>query len=142
VNEDAEKYLNDPAIAEPTFDASQLTENDSVMVTLNVNNTYCEASDSLVLEKWDGFVPSGFTPNGDGINDVWRFDIGKDKYIDVKIEVFNRWGERVFMSEEYQDTWDGTRNGNKLPVGTYYYVITVDDGNQKQKISGALTIIR
>lgn len=85
-------------------------------------------------------VYNSFTPNGDGINDTWTIE-GIETYTSSTIRVFNRWGNVVF--EEfggYDKPWDGTRNSNELPVGTYYYVI--DLGDTSTPIRGDVTIVR
>ena len=87
-------------------------------------------------------IYSGFTPNDDKINDTWKIPYAY-QYPDIVVEVFNRWGERVFYSKGYDDAkaWDGTYKGKKLPIGTYYYIINVNDGFSKP-LSGTVTIVR
>ncbi len=122
---------------------SGLEENEGTHISLKVKNEYqCEATDTFWVERWDGFIPSGFSPNDDGHNDFWEIEIGKEDQVDVTVQVFNRWGERIFQASDYYNEWDGKRNGKDIPVGTYYYIITVDDGTQVKKFAGPLTIIR
>jgi gliding motility-associated-like protein len=84
-------------------------------------------------------IPNTFTPNGDGINDTWNIS-GIANYPDCFVNIYNRYGMPVFQSRGYHRAWDGTINGAKVPVSTYYYVI--DLGFQNKKISGDLTVIR
>ena len=72
-------------------------------------------------------IPSGITPNDDGINDVFYID-GLEEYPDNDLVIFNRWGDRVFHASPYQNNWDGTdqRSGKELPQGTYYYILRLD----------------
>ena len=72
-------------------------------------------------------IYSGFSPNGDGINDHFTI-VGLDKQHGYQLSVFNRWGERVFQSQDYQNDWDATHNGANLPDGTYFYVLKIKDG--------------
>ena len=72
-------------------------------------------------------VPNAFSPNKDGINDAWQL-VAIEAYPDADINVFNRYGQAVFTSHGYSKLWDGTYNGNPLPVGTYYYVINLKFG--------------
>jgi gliding motility-associated-like protein len=69
-------------------------------------------------------IPKGFSPNGDGNNDTWNlsaFDI-------KKVEVFNRYGLKVYSKTSYTDEWSGKAdNGNELPTGTYYFMIEFND---------------
>lgn len=100
----------------------------------------CAASDEvkvLVLKK--PVVPNAFSPNGDGIHDLWRIE-HLYRYPGNTVEVFNRNGQLVFRSTGYQQPWDGTRNGQPVPVGTYYYVIDPRQG--LKKLTGSVTILR
>jgi gliding motility-associated-like protein len=72
------------------------------------------------LEK--PIIPNTFTPNGDGVNDAWKIEY-LDSYPNVAVNVFNRYGVRVFVSIGYREPWDGMYKGQAVPVGTYYYVI-------------------
>lgn len=89
------------------------------------------------------FIPSTFTPNGDGINDVWRVSIS---YVDnFELLVYDRWGELVYKTRNIYDGWDGTHMGNGAPckVDTYSYVINYRIKDDKvQKISGGVNLIR
>ena len=85
--------------------------------------------------------PTGFTPNGDGINDYW--DLPSVELIQ-EVSIFNSWGERVFYSDHYNRKFDGhALNGKELPVGTYYYVIVFNDLNTELSVQrGTITIVR
>ncbi len=84
-------------------------------------------------------IPSGFTPNGDNINDTW--EIGNMAYVDeVTVFVFNRFGQQVFQSEGYRIPWNGSSETGAVPVGTYYYVISVENGTRVFK--GSVTVLR
>lgn len=83
------------------------------------------------------FIPEGFSPNDDGVND--RFVIrGVTAPATMRLEVFNRWGHRVYAQDDYQNDWDGTANqgirANRadatLPDGTYFYVVRISDGRE------------
>jgi gliding motility-associated-like protein len=84
-------------------------------------------------------VTNTFTPNGDGINDTWDI-INIGAYPGCTVEVFNRYGEKMFYSTGYAIPWAGKRNGANLPVGTYYYIIKL--GTAIKPLSGYLAIIR
>lgn len=88
------------------------------------------------------FIPGGFSPNNDGINDylIIQNALGRK----VHLEVYNRWGNRIYRSADYQNNWDGRCTegihiGDNVPVGTYYYVVILDG---KDKMSGYITINR
>lgn len=95
---------------------------------------------SLVRENL--FIPGGFSPNNDGINDVLiiQNSLGRK----IHLEVYNRWGNRIYRAADYQNDWngrctEGIHVGDDVPVGTYYYVIILDG---KDKMSGYITINR
>ena len=87
--------------------------------------------------------PTAITPNGDGINDRWEIP-GLVDFPNAIVEIFNRWGQRVFVSIGYAAEWDGTRDGNPLPEGTYYWVIQLnrDDILVAETITGYVAVIR
>ncbi len=88
------------------------------------------------------FVPTGFTPDGDGTNDVWDIQGLSSKYPECKVEVFTRWGAKIFVSDTgYTTPWDGTYRNNKMPLGAYYFVIYFNDGTT-DPMKGTVTIIR
>ena len=61
---------------------------------------------------------------------------------DHKLTVFNRWGDTVFESLDYQNGWDGTYDGKELPPGTYLYVLLINALGEKQVIKSTITIVR
>ena len=73
-------------------------------------------------------IYTGFSPNGDGINDFFRID-GLQRYPNHELTVFNRWGNRVFHSKNYKNDWDGTWSDRQLPDGTYFYLFNDGEGN-------------
>lgn len=84
-------------------------------------------------------IPNTFTPNGDGINDLWSIEY-LDGYTTGTVTVYNRNGGIVFQSKGYPKAWNGTFNGRPLPTGAYYYVINLKDGSPLR--SGEVSILR
>jgi gliding motility-associated-like protein len=84
-------------------------------------------------------IPNTFTPNGDGINDLWDIN-ALQGYPGCTVSIYSRYGSLVYHSINYPKAWDGTYNGQKLPVGTYYYIIDLKNG--KKPLSGFVTIVR
>ncbi len=85
-------------------------------------------------------IPDAFSPNGDGINDVWNI-IGKDSYPDIEVTIYNRWGQVVWKSGRgYPVPWDGRSRGKELPVDSYHYLIDFHDGTRV--IIGTVTVLR
>ncbi len=130
--------LNDSTDANPIA-SPDITTVYTVFVT---NILGCSNSDQVVVTVKPAFdVPNGFTPNGDGNNDVWELDF-LEKYPDAKVEVYNRWGQLMFESIGYDTPWDGKYKGKDLPVGTYYYVIDIGRPDITEPLTGPLTIMR
>jgi gliding motility-associated-like protein len=97
-----------------------------------------ECSESTVIlrvgNEDDCFVPSLFTPNEDGINDILIIPcLETEKYPKNKIIIFNEWGAAVYSASPYQNDWDGTISGDPLPVATYFYILDFGDGNAPKK---------
>lgn len=85
-------------------------------------------------------IPNAFSPNGDGINDVWNI-IGKDSYPDIEVTVYNRWGQAVWKSSRgYPVPWDGRSKGKAMPVDSYHYFIELHNGTRP--IIGNVTVVR
>lgn len=102
----------------------------------------CSDIDSvLVTVVPEIVIPTGFSPNSDGHNDTWQID-HIDLFPDSRVEVYNRWGELLFASDGYPTPWDGTYNGELVPVGTYYYAIELNDPRFPEPYTGPLTVIR
>ncbi len=86
-------------------------------------------------------VPNAFTPNGDGVNDIWNIKY-LESYVNASVQVFSRYGSVVYYSVKgYAQPWKGQMNGSDLPMGTYYYIIDPKTKGRKV-ISGSVTIIR
>jgi gliding motility-associated-like protein len=77
-------------------------------------------------------IPSGFSPNGDGYNDVFEI-LGLDNYDTKILTVYNRNGGLVYQNDSYDNTWDGTlqNTGDPVPDATYYYLLELDNGQLK-----------
>ena len=90
-------------------------------------------------------VHDGMSPNGDGINDLWSID-GIEIYKDNLVQLFDKWGDKVFEQRGYKNKWDGRgRNGSLIPDGTYFYIIKLNAENGaggNNVLTGALLIKR
>jgi gliding motility-associated-like protein len=99
----------------------------------------CSVTDTLFVKVLKSpMIPNAFSPNGDGINDTWIIQY-LESYPGTTVDIFNRYGQKVYSSIDYSKPWDGKYNGKVLPVGTYYYVINPKNG--RSILSGSVTII-
>ncbi len=100
----------------------------------------CSVTDTIsIVVLLMPIIPNAFSPNGDGINDTWKIQY-LESYPGATIDVFNRYGQKVFSSLGYHTEWDGTFNGKPLPVAVYYYIINPKNG--RPIFSGSVTIIK
>ncbi|HLK98724.1 MAG TPA: gliding motility-associated C-terminal domain-containing protein, partial [Hymenobacter sp.] len=118
--------LDDPSASSPAV----LNIAQDITYTIDVaNQTGCTARDSIhfivYAKVW---LPEAFSPNGDGLNDVWVLP-GIEAFPEAKVTIFNRWGEVIFQSDKgYTRPFDGTAGGTHLPAGLYPYTLhTVPD---------------
>lgn len=108
------------------------------LVVTNALGCSVAAKISVTVLKYP-VIPNAFTPNGDGINDAWNIQY-LNEYPNCTVNIFNRYGEKVFSENGYGTPWDGKYHGSGLPQGTYYYII--NPGSGRKAMSGSVTIIR
>jgi gliding motility-associated-like protein len=122
-------YLNFPNVPNPTYSGA-----DTVLFTLRVtdaNGCFDTATVTVNVRIPDNVVlPNILTPNDDGHNDAWVLN-SKIDLNGSHIVIFNRWGEKVYVADNYSNNWKGTYmdTNEKLPDGTYYYVLNVPAQN-------------
>ncbi|MCY7423134.1 MAG: T9SS type B sorting domain-containing protein [Chitinophagaceae bacterium] len=98
------------------------------------------ATDNVFVRVFKSIkIPNAFSPNNDGINDVWNIE-ALETYPDASVAVFNRYGQLIHTANGTSEPWMGTYNNKPLPVGTYYYIIDLKNGFAK--ISGSVLILR
>ncbi len=86
----------------------------------------CKASDTVIVSYSDCmeiYVPSGFSPNGDGHNDYFHILNAAD-FIFQELEIYNRWGQLIFKTQNPTDFWNGEFNGSDCEVGVYIYIVS------------------
>ena len=111
---------------------------------LTATNECGSYTDSVIITAGfcDIIMPSGFTPNGDGINDVFKvkypFPVKK-----FDMAIFDRFGEKVFETNDITNGWDGTWKGAAALQNTYVWIISFTDVNNKQQqLKGIVTLLR
>lgn len=98
---------------------------------------------SVLIKLCDGFnpvFPTVITPNYDGKNDVFEIQYLQFLYPECEVLIFNRWGSVVYESIGYENPWDGFYNGEELPMGTYFYKISLND-EENTVYNGPISII-
>jgi gliding motility-associated-like protein len=110
------------------------TVRDSVSTSNNVSRT---VSITEVFPEIN--IVNAFTPNGDGVNDVWDI-LELDNYTDIKVRVYDNEGVVVYTCSDHTCEWDGTMNGKPLAAGAYFYTIDLNQG--KRRYQGTVTILK
>ena len=117
-----------------------------ILYTITIRDTSgCVNNDQQevwIFEKPDVYAPTAFTPNGDGANDVFI-----PFYINIKslesFRIFNRWGVKIFETNDMSKHWDGTINGSRAPLETYSWVVECYDVNGAKIVrKGMVSLLR
>ena len=132
-------YLNNPTIMTPIANPVNATLYD-LMVT---SDKGCIALGKItVFPSLPLEIPNAFTPNGDGHNDVFRIPVDVQFSLE-ELDIFDRWGNRVFASRDKNKGWDGTYSGNPANNGTYVYMIKGETASGKPiLVKGTVNLIR
>jgi len=136
-------YLSDPLSRTPSVSFPD-TGRYTYRVKISTENG-CKGSDTIniwVVKDGGILVPSAFSPNGDGVNDVFRpILIGYPRMNFFRI--FNRWGQLVFSTSNVFEGWDGTINGQTADIGTFFWDISATDINgKKTQKKGDVILVR
>lgn len=101
-----------------------------------IGETYTVSIGASALE-----IPNAFSPNGDGVNDVWK--VSYRSLTEFHCEIFNRSGQKIYGFDDPSGGWDGTWHGKTVKPGVYFYVITATGADgQKYKKAGDINIIK
>ncbi len=148
---DSGLVYNDPSSGFPglTHSINGLQPNQTIKLWVKAIGSYaCETSDSVKVTATtlnpfgDGiYIPNVFTPNGDGVNDV--FLVYGNTIETMRLVIYNQWGQELFITTDRQKGWDGVYKGNQSPAGRYSYAleVKVQSGNKITK-AGSFNLIR
>lgn len=131
-------YLSADNILDPVA-----TPDETVTYTLTATENGCTLFDYVTVTVNSGLhVPNTFSPNGDSNNDLWIID-GIDQYPNCLVQIFTRWGQRIYQASGYSDlkAWDGTNGKGEVTEGVYYYVLELRDGSG-DILKGSVTVLR
>ena len=138
----ATHFLWQDQSTEPTF-----TVKDAGLYTVTVSREDCSDSDSILVAtdcNCIPFIPNAFTPNKDNENDVFAIRFINCPVANFNLSVYNRWGQKVFETDNPEAGWDGTFKGKPCDLDVYFYYLryeTADDQTTKRK-AGDLTLVR
>lgn len=130
--------IEDPQALKPLVKPTQTTR----FVLHAVSDLGCgTATGEVKVTVFDKMlIPNAFSPNGDGINDLWVIE-PISFFATATVQVFNRYGQLVYSGNGLSAPWDGKLKGKPLPVGTYYYTIDLKQ-QQEPLLSGSVLLIR
>lgn len=99
----------------------------------------CINLDSVYVKVFEYFIPNAFTPNGDGLNDVFRV-VGLYRNIKFKMVIYDRWGQLIFQSDSLDKAWDGTYKGSRCEPETYAWLVEVEFLGQDIITQGSIVL--
>lgn len=122
----------------PTIQDAENIQSGTYFLTVNVLNCNSDTLSLIVnvvrCDSLDFFIPEGFSPNNDGINDFFVIR-GIQAFPTNDFVIYNRWGDKLFEQHAYNNSWDGTSSfgltfgTDLLPVGTYFYILHLSEGS-------------
>jgi len=120
-------------------------DHDLVYQLNTVTEKGCKRQSKVLIKRYAGpelYVPTAFTPNNDGRNDVFRvLPTGLKSF--GFLSVYNRWGQLVFRTTDYNKGWDGNYNSSKVDAGTFVYIVNaVDYKGRPMNRKGTFVLIR
>jgi len=135
----SESIIDNPS--DPNTRVSNLLSGEYKFVWTITNGVCPEESDAVKITINRLFIPSGFSPNGDDINQF--FEVRGIINIPNELIILNSGGSEVYRQKNYQNDWDGTyKSGEELPDGTYYYIFYIYDTDKPREESGFVVIKR
>jgi gliding motility-associated-like protein len=130
--------LNNSSILNPV--ASPLATTSYNLTVFATNNCNADKTLTVTVNK-NIYIPNTFTPNGDGLNDIFRIPPGTSFNLQ-RFSIYNRYGNLVFNTTDINKGWNGTLNGTKSPVGNYIYIIKGIDTKGEVLIKGSVILVR
>mgnify|MGYP001811201363 FL=1 len=137
------------SLADSYSSTTEASPTQTTTYTVNIDDGYgCTYTDTVRIVVLDVYcydpyiyIPNSFTPNGDGVNDVFYI---RSRYIEhMYFVIFDRWGEKVFETNDYNTGWDGTFRNQLLEPAVFDYYLEIDCFNDTQFIKkGNITLLR
>ncbi|MEX1002003.1 MAG: gliding motility-associated C-terminal domain-containing protein [Crocinitomicaceae bacterium] len=134
-----DSFIDDVSAPNPTvspeFDITyfvQITDINGCIDTASIDIT-------IAPDIMDLAIPNLITPNGDGYNDTWQI-MNIEIFTEHELTIFNIYGQVIYEAAPYSNDWQGDYNGNPLPDGTYFYLLTLNDPLYPDPIQGVITI--
>ncbi len=107
--------------------------------TIELTSSGCN-NPAIPVADGELYIPNSFSPNGDGINDL--FGAKGENISNFEMNIYNRWGEHIFSSYAISDQWDGKYNKQTAPEGVYVYTLNYQNGSRKHSITGHIVLLK
>lgn len=133
------QFLNDPLLLQPL--SSPLNEIEYTLHVVSADGCGTATDIVKVFFYNDIFIPTAFTPNGDGLNDTWDIP-ALAAYPNFELSVFNRYGEIVFHASKTPKPWDGRFKGLEQPNDVFIYMLKLNEPSRPGILKGFVQIIR
>ncbi|MBX2903450.1 MAG: gliding motility-associated C-terminal domain-containing protein [Chitinophagales bacterium] len=117
----------------------------AAQVIINGNTCTAQIPVEVIVEPdYSIYIPNLFSPNSDGVNDHFEWFGNKQAVKIFEIQIFNRWGEKIFESNNKNFVWDGYYNGKEAAAGTYVYLLKITwiDGVRSNRYKGSFTLVK
>ena len=132
---------------------NEYTFNESGTFVVELRVSFVQGTDTIAYNMDSPFsitiseskleVPNAFSPNDDGVNDVYKVKEGYQSIISFRAMVFDRWGKKLYEWTDLAGGWDGTANGHKVPDGGYYLNIQAKGADgKKYNIKKVISLLR
>jgi gliding motility-associated-like protein len=131
-------YLSNVHISDPTASPME----DIVYYVTVKTDEGCEETDSLKIFITNGSLPSAFTPNGDGKNDLLKLLRPNELTKLQEFRIYDRWGNQVFYTQDVNEGWDGRFKGVPADLGVYFYSLKYNIGHKTYHDKGDVSLVR
>jgi gliding motility-associated-like protein len=145
-----QSFKLDPKVSGVTYlwqdgsTASTYTVKQEGTYKLTITDLCGSYSDEIVVRKLQAcllLMPNAFTPNNDGTNDLFRIPPGVPLFLD-DFSIYDRWGNKIFTTNDIKKGWDGTYKGTKLSTGVFVYTVSGKLNNEDKFLKGTVLLIR
>ncbi len=133
---------NSSTAINPTYTYSSIGNYKVILIAENYNGCRDSLARTISIHNNNSlFIPTTFTPNGDGKNDIFR--VRGDQFTFQQMKIYDQWGTLIYQTDASRPDWDGKVNGENVQNGTYvYHIQIIDNANISEELRGSVTVIK